>query len=278
MAPVRFDLQSESDISYGLLEYNQNAGTADANCYRTQQKWRYPMKKRVLWLGLVLVPSVFGFPLVRAASQQSQDAVVQPHVKAVSAMTAAQNATRALLQEAHKEKPSVAVLKRLVRQGANVNAQDENGYSAIVLTALHGDLASSQFLVAHGAQVKVRDRAGYTPLLHATFSGNTALVKLFLAHGANANDKALDGSGRRALSLAVQSNKPQMVAALLARGANPNSKQNMELMGMSTPLTPLKYILLRPSYYGYDNTPYGREQLRNEAEIKQLLLKAGART
>ena len=222
-----------------------------------------PMNKRAKIIALLSAPLILTLVLIPIAQKRRQSLI-------------AQEATRALLREADKKQPSVATMKRLVSQGAKVNALDKNGYAPLVLTALHGDLPSSQFLVEHGAQVNIRDKAGYTPLLYTAFAGKTALVKLFLAHGANPNDTAQDGSRRRALSLAVSRNEPLMVAALLARGANPHTKQNMELMGMSTPITALKYILLRPTYYGYENTPYGREQLRNEAQIKQLLLKASA--
>jgi ankyrin repeat protein len=80
--------------------------------------------------------------------------------------------------------------------------------------------ALARRLIADGASLQARDRAGAMPLALAARGGHAALVERFLAEGAAID--ARDLAGATALYAAVESERPSTVAALLNRGADPN--------------------------------------------------------
>ncbi len=86
--------------------------------------------------------------------------------------------------------------------------------------AAKGCATLARRLIADGASLEARDRIGAMPLANAARGGNVALVELFLAAGAPIDGRDLNGA--TALFAAAESERPATVAALLARGADPN--------------------------------------------------------
>jgi uncharacterized protein len=80
--------------------------------------------------------------------------------------------------------------------------------------------ALARRLIADGASLQARDRAGAMPLALAARGGHAAMVEQFLAEGAAID--ARDLAGATALYGAVESERPSTVAVLLNRGADPN--------------------------------------------------------
>src|SRR6266849_7545499 len=80
--------------------------------------------------------------------------------------------------------------------------------------------ALARRLIADGASLQARDRAGAMPLAHAARGGHAALVARLLAEGAAIDARDLNGA--TALYAAAEAERPATVAALLAKGADPN--------------------------------------------------------
>ena len=77
-------------------------------------------------------------------------------------------------------------LVRLVKEGADINAQDECGRSALIM-AMDQDLANIDwvvFLLANGIDVNLLDNNGDTALDLARYSSNQEAIDLLLAHNA----------------------------------------------------------------------------------------------
>ena len=110
----------------------------------------------------------------------------------------------------------------LLKQGADVNAAQADGMTALHWAAYHDDLSTATLLVKAGANAKAANRYGVTPLSLACMNGTTAIVELLLKAGADANT-TLRGS-ETALMTAARTGKPGPVKALLARGADVNAK------------------------------------------------------
>ncbi len=80
--------------------------------------------------------------------------------------------------------------------------------------------ALARKLVHDGASLQARDRLGAMPLAHAARAGHPKMVGFFLAKGAPIDARSISGS--TALFGAADNEKPATVALLLAKGANPN--------------------------------------------------------
>ena len=77
-------------------------------------------------------------------------------------------------------------IEYLLLSGANVNVIGELGKTPLI-AAQHrrGGLAAAQTLVAHGADVNAVDQRGISAIHIATAQGNYELVRLLIDHGAN---------------------------------------------------------------------------------------------
>ena len=93
---------------------------------------------------------------------------------------------------------TAADVRAAIKEGANVNAWDGYGFTALMLAARYRrDTEVIKILVAAGADVNARDRSGWTALMCAAFwNTDPDVVKALIGAGANVN--ARDNNGRRA--------------------------------------------------------------------------------
>lgn len=110
-----------------------------------------------------------------------------------------------------------AKARRLVEQGADINARDpETGRTVLTLAIVHYLNDSAGGLLERGADINARDTSGMTPLMCAAMWGNVEGVKLLLAFHADVN--ATDLNGTTALQWA-RNGDPRIVEPLRQAGA-----------------------------------------------------------
>jgi uncharacterized protein len=116
-------------------------------------------------------------------------------------------------------------VKTLLEHGADLNAPQNDGMTALHWAAQNGDLTMTQALLHAGANVNASTRiGGYTPLQIAAKNGHATTVEALLAGGANAG--APDTYGTTPLMLAAASGSAQAVTALLRAGADVNARES----------------------------------------------------
>jgi ankyrin repeat protein len=71
--------------------------------------------------------------------------------------------------------------------------------------------------LAGGANIDAQNKNGITPLMIASFQGHVPTVRLLIARGGNVNRRA--DNGATAVSLATSKNHPDVVAILRQAGA-----------------------------------------------------------
>ncbi len=111
----------------------------------------------------------------------------------------------------------------LLAGGADVNARQPDGATALHWAAHRDDLETVQQLLAAGADASTANDYGATPVWLAATNGNAAIVDALLDAGADPN-AALE-SGETVLMAAARTGTPAAVAALLDAGADVEAAQ-----------------------------------------------------
>ena len=116
-------------------------------------------------------------------------------------------------------------VRALIAQGADVNAAQGDGMSALHWAADKGDADLTEMLVYAGANPGAVTRIGqYTPLHLASRAGSAAAVRALLKAGAKVDAKT-SVSGATPLHLAAAAGDPAVVTALLDAKADVNAKE-----------------------------------------------------
>jgi len=116
------------------------------------------------------------------------------------------------------------VVRALLRKGANVNAKDNLGRTALFWGASYGPLDIVRALLEKGADVNAtNDDTIGTPLTAASFAGHLDIVRALLDKGADVNARG-NKNGGTALMAASEQNHIDVVQALLESGADVNAR------------------------------------------------------
>ncbi|MES2603733.1 MAG: ankyrin repeat domain-containing protein [Pseudomonadota bacterium] len=124
--------------------------------------------------------------------------------------------------DAAMQRDSEAV-RRLIRAGADVNALQADGATALQWAAYNGDTELAERLLKAGANPALANRNGSTPMWLAASHGDAAMLATLLEGGADANEQL--PLGRRPLMLAARSGVVAAVSELLERGADVNAAE-----------------------------------------------------
>lgn len=118
----------------------------------------------------------------------------------------------------------LATIKRLLKEGADVNAALGDGTTALHHAALRGDAEAISVLLYAGANVRATTRlGGYTALHLASQRGHDAAVEALLKGGANPN--LATQTGATPLMLASASGHVAAVKLLLANKAEVDARE-----------------------------------------------------
>jgi ankyrin repeat protein len=112
-------------------------------------------------------------------------------------------------------------VERLLEHGADVNAVDRQGCSALYMAAELGREAVARLLLAHQADLTTPTRNGSTVLMGATVTCGPALVSHILARVDTAHVNKCNRYGDSALALACHYGKMTEAKLLLWAGADP---------------------------------------------------------
>lgn len=146
----------------------------------------------------------------------------------------------------------LVAVRALLAKGANANAPQGDGMTALHWAAQRGDSAMAALLLKAKASPQATTRVGaHQPLHVASASGSTAVVRLLLA--AHADVRAVTTEGVTPLHLAAMAGVSGAVSALLKAGAEVNT--------------------LEP---GWNQSPLMLAAGRGRTDAVRLLLKAGA--
>ena len=156
--------------------------------------------------------------------------------------------TTALMEAAENGHTNVAEL--LIENGVDVNAKDDDDWTALMWATLKGYTEVAELLINHDANVNAKSKYGRTALMLASLKGHAEVAELLIKHGANVNVKT--NEGWTALMLAALIGHADVAEVLLKHGANVNAKDN------------------------YGRTALMEAALNGHADVAEVLLKHGA--
>jgi ankyrin repeat protein len=107
--------------------------------------------------------------------------------------------------------------RQLIIPGANIDDQDNQGFTALKWAAHYGQVKMVLLLIEAGANVDSLDYHGSTALMEAVWKKHTEIVKLLLKYGANVN--VMNRKSSTALSLALLGERDEIVNMLVKAGA-----------------------------------------------------------
>ncbi len=118
------------------------------------------------------------------------------------------------------KKGSLQDVARLLRTGADVNAQDSDGRTPLGWASRAGNTEMVGLLLDKKADPNAADRKGVTPLMLASDAGHTRVLSLLLERGAD--PLAQDDDSRTALMYACSKGHERAARALLEAGSSPH--------------------------------------------------------
>jgi hypothetical protein len=139
----------------------------------------------------------------------------------------------------------IEAVKLLLERGAEVNAKDSSGSTALVGAACSGQTNVVGLLLDNGADINANAMWDGTPLMEAAHDDKIEVVKLLLARGADIS--ATDGEGQTALDVARKKGNVAIVQllqqienpvnAVVASGTNTDSSGYVTNETLLTPFT-----------------------------------------
>ncbi|MCY4601266.1 MAG: ankyrin repeat domain-containing protein [Acidobacteria bacterium] len=170
-------------------------------------------------------------PLVQAARDRDAASVRALLAEGADVNAAQPDGTTALHWAAHWDDYDTADL--LIRRGADVNAENELGATPLWLSSVHGSASMIRLLLQAGADVNAALPSGETPLMTAARTGIVDAVEELLSNGADVD--AREGSrGQTALMWAVAQGHPDIVRLLIEQGADIRARSSVRRVIVNT--------------------------------------------
>jgi len=120
------------------------------------------------------------------------------------------------------ERGDVAAARALVQKGADVNAPQSDGATALHWAVYRDSVEAVDMLMRAGAK-SAANREGMTPLAMAALYGDPRIVDRLLKGGADA--KALGPNGESMVMFAARNGNPDVIRLLVEAGANVNARE-----------------------------------------------------
>lgn len=153
------------------------------------QPEQYPLvreKKRGVVFGTIII-SVVSIGLIASAAV----AVVEV-VKNSDMLPAFLAEDPSLIQPAKDN--DVEKLEQLLTDGADIEAKDIDGYTALQHAVMWGNIEAAELLLENGADVNTTDSWGLTPLMNANYdAGGIEMAQLLLDYGADSSLEDFEG-------------------------------------------------------------------------------------
>jgi len=121
----------------------------------------------------------------------------------------------------------IKLVKFLIKQGIDVNTQDDYGYTPLHLAVRLHDYNITSYLISNNAKVNTQDTYKDTPLIDSTRNNDTNISKLLICNGANRN--VVDVHGMTTLHNSTKNKNQEIVNLLRVDNLKPYCQKELEI-------------------------------------------------
>lgn len=114
------------------------------------------------------------------------------------------------------EQNDINGIKKVIREGGNINVVDENLYTPLMIASKKGYFDIAKLLLDAKASINNQSKTGETALILAASNHNRDIVRLLIDNGADVNIR--DSSGNTALTIAARKGFPRISKMLRDAG------------------------------------------------------------
>jgi Ankyrin repeats (3 copies)/Ankyrin repeat len=129
-----------------------------------------------------------------------------------------------LLIQAIRNGDSINEIEGFIQRGANINVQDDNGFTALHWATFTEKIDIVSLLLRYNADTNVKSKKGITPLHHAVWNKLTDIINVLLDYSADTrvDTNVKDKHGNTPFHYAIKQcdNKIDVVSPLLGKGAD----------------------------------------------------------
>lgn len=188
------------------------------------------------------------------------------------------------------EKGDIKVLRKVLEQKVDINAQDANKRTALMIATYNQDAEAAKLLIEAGADVNIQDSMQNTPFLYAGAEGYLNILKLTIQAGADPS--ILNRYGGTALIPAAEHGHVEVIVELLTNTDIDVNHVNhlgwtalMEAIVLNNGNPTQQAVIQLLIEHGADVnipdqnnvTPLQHAKQRGFQEIEQILIAAGAK-
>jgi ankyrin repeat protein len=119
-------------------------------------------------------------------------------------------------------KHDIALVKRLIDKGVDVNTKNSHGLTPLVVSANNGFADLAAMLLDMGADVNATTNGGDSALMTSSWYGHISIVRMLLAKGAVVN--IVNKHGNTALIIASMNGRTEIAEMLIDKGADVNAR------------------------------------------------------
>ena len=115
------------------------------------------------------------------------------------------------------EDGNTVVIKQLIKYGANINYQDDDGWTALMFASANRNYDVIKLLLENKVKINIQSKAGKSALIISIEAGDVNSVKLLIANNADINLKTVEGL--TALKYAILNRNTEIEQILRNAGA-----------------------------------------------------------
>ncbi len=212
--------------------------------------------KKILF-SIILVQSFFFIPVAKGQDKTEE--------KSMKIIVVHEYVNMALLEAVYNKQSEV--VDSLIALGANVNARDYPGLTALMYGVIAGDVGIINTLLLNGAEINAVDYSGVSVLMHAILSNQKEFIVEMMPWFSNINHR--DQSGYSALVYAAQNGDLEILEALQKAGAIIDQKTDLGT-------TPLMHAAAFGNFFAVDFLAFHGADINEQSKDKSTAMHLAA--